>query len=154
MRRSETREKVERLARLLRRAGIYFPQGGWIEAVRVEMGMSGAELARRARLSRSRVWQAEQDELRGTVTLRTMERLAEAMGCRFVYAITPDQPISHLVAEQVSRKMGELLSEEDRRRCSPWRNIETVGWSYIRALRDPWSSTKRGRPLKAKEGRN
>jgi predicted DNA-binding mobile mystery protein A len=40
-------------------------------------------------VTRARIAQAETAETSGGVTLKTMQTLAEAMGCRFVYAVLP-----------------------------------------------------------------
>ena len=65
------------------------PPEGWLQTVRKALGMSGAQLAKKMGLTRARVAQAEHAELDGGVTLKSMQAFAEAMGCRFVYAIVP-----------------------------------------------------------------
>ena len=51
--------------------------------------MSGAQLARKMGVSRALISQAENNEVSGSVTMKTMQTMAEAMGCRFVYAVLP-----------------------------------------------------------------
>jgi transcriptional regulator with XRE-family HTH domain len=57
--------------------------------MRKALGMSGAQLARKMGVSRALVSQAESNEVSGNVTMKTMQTMAEAMGCRFVYAVLP-----------------------------------------------------------------
>lgn len=85
------------------------PPEGWIATVRRALGMSGAELARRLGVTRARISKAERAEIQGGVTLRTMHAAAEAMGCRFVYAIVPDGRIEDVVAAQARRKAQALV---------------------------------------------
>lgn len=70
-------------------AGLTTPPEGWLRTVRKALGMSGAELARKMGVTRARVTQAENAELSGGVTLKSMQATAQAMGCRFVYVIIP-----------------------------------------------------------------
>src|SRR6266853_4671749 len=69
------------------------PSEGWLRTVRKALGMSGAQLAKKMGVTRARVAQAENAELTGGITLKSMQAAAEAMGCRFVYAIIPPQRI-------------------------------------------------------------
>ena len=85
------------------------PPEGWIATVRKALGMSGAQLARRLGVTRARISKAERAEVQGGVTLRTMHMAAEAMGCRFVYAIVPDGRIEDLLAAQARRKAQALV---------------------------------------------
>lgn len=87
------------------------PPGGWIATVRKALGMSGAQLGKRLSLTRGRISQAELAETEGRVTLRTMQDMAEAMGCRFVYAIVPaGGELSDVIEAQARRKATEIIS--------------------------------------------
>lgn len=87
------------------------PGEGWIATIRKALGMSGAELGRRLGVTRARVSQAERAEREGGVTLKSMEEFAQAMGCRFVYAIVPpDGRIEDVVAAQARRKAEALVA--------------------------------------------
>lgn len=66
--------------------------------------MSGAQLGRRMGVSRARIANAEKAELSGGVTLKSMQAAAEAMGCRFVYAIVPAQSTDALITAQARKK--------------------------------------------------
>ncbi len=86
------------------------PNEGWIATVRKALGMSAAELGRRLGVSRSRVAQAEIAELDGGPTLKTMQAMARAMGCRFVYAIVPESgAVDDLIAEQAHKKARAMV---------------------------------------------
>lgn len=87
------------------------PPGGWIASIRKALGMSGAQLGKRLSLSRARISQAENAELHGRITLRSMQDMAEAMGCRFVYAILPASgDITDVVASQARKKAAQVVS--------------------------------------------
>ena len=87
------------------------PSEGWIAAVRKALGMSGAQLARRLGVTRARIFQAEHAESGGGITLRTMHATAEALGCRFVYAIVPEGRIEDVIAVQARKKARALVNK-------------------------------------------
>ncbi|MCJ9672469.1 MULTISPECIES: mobile mystery protein A [unclassified Neorhizobium] len=85
------------------------PAEGWIRTVRRALGMSGAQLAKKMGVTRSRIAQAEKAELDGGVTLKSMEAIAEAMGCRFVYAFVPPQTIENVIIAQARKKAQAIV---------------------------------------------
>src|ERR1700730_5919753 len=70
------------------------PSKGWIRAIRDALGMTSAQLAHRLGVSQPRIIELEKSEASGTVTLNTLQRAAEALGCRLVYALVPGQPLA------------------------------------------------------------
>lgn len=95
-------------------AGVRTPSEGWLRTVRKALGMSGAQLARRMGVTRARIAAAEKDELSGGITLRSMQATAEAMGCRFVYAIVPTGSIEDLVTAQARKKAMAIVETASR----------------------------------------
>jgi predicted DNA-binding mobile mystery protein A len=67
------------------------PTEGWIASARKALGLSAAQLGRIVARTRANISAAEQSEQNERATLHTMKVLAEAMGCKFVYAIVPAQ---------------------------------------------------------------
>ncbi len=76
------------------------PPEGWLRTARKALRMSGAQLARRMGASRGLVSQTERGELEGRVTLRTMARMADAMGYEFVYALVPKGSVQEMVQQR------------------------------------------------------
>jgi predicted DNA-binding mobile mystery protein A len=76
------------------------PPKGWVRAVRDALGMTTAQLARRLGVSQPRIVELEQSEMSGSVTLHTLQRAAEALGCRLVYALVPERPLAEIVRER------------------------------------------------------
>lgn len=89
--------------------GVRIPPEGWLRTVRKALGMSGAQLAQRMGVTRARVAQAEHAELSGGATLKSMQAAAEAMGCRFVYAIVPETRIQDIIMAQARKKAMALV---------------------------------------------
>ncbi|XVJ51413.1 MAG: mobile mystery protein A [Vampirovibrio sp.] len=87
------------------------PVKGWIKAIREALGMTLEQLGNRMKVSRQQVGYLEQDELKGSVTLATMERIANALGCRFVYALIPETSLQAKVHAQARQKALALLAQ-------------------------------------------
>jgi predicted DNA-binding mobile mystery protein A len=87
------------------------PPKGWIRAMRDALGMTAAQLAARLGVSRQAVTQMEKSEADATITLRTLQRAAEALGCRLEYALVPEQPLQVRVRQQAERRARELLAD-------------------------------------------
>ena len=75
------------------------PPDGWIRTIRNTLMMTGKQLAGKLGVSKGRVYKVEQDELAGGVTLRTMKSVAEALDCRFVYAMLPNRDFGVISSE-------------------------------------------------------
>jgi predicted DNA-binding mobile mystery protein A len=92
-----------RFAKLRPLVGSPRPQKGWLRAVRDALGMTTAQLARRLGVSQPRIVELEQSEVSGSVTLRTLQRAAEALGCHLVYALVPERPLAEIVRERAEK---------------------------------------------------
>jgi predicted DNA-binding mobile mystery protein A len=76
------------------------PPKGWLRAIRDALGMTSAQFARRLGVSQPRIIELEQSEISGAVTLNTLQRAAEALGCRLVYTLVPEKPLADTVRER------------------------------------------------------
>ncbi|MGB6689875.1 MAG: hypothetical protein WBE76_18720 [Terracidiphilus sp.] len=65
------------------------PTSELLRAVRLALAVPVAEIMAKTKLSRSVVFGLEMSERRRTITLRSLGRIAEAMGCKVVYGIVP-----------------------------------------------------------------
>lgn len=90
------------------------PSDGWIRAVRKALGMSVRQLAGRMGMTQQAVSQFEASEVDDAVTLKTLRKAAEAMGCKVVYAIIPvDGSLQDIVREQATQKAKEIVTAVD-----------------------------------------
>lgn len=102
------------------------PPKGWVRAIRQALGMTTAQLGKRLGVTQSRAFDIEKSEVAGTLTLASLERAANALDCRVVYALVPKKPLEDLVEERaalVARKRLENVSHsmalEDQRVSEP-----------------------------------
>ena len=74
--------------------------------------MTTAQFGKRLGVSQPRIIELEQSEASGGVTLNTLQRAAEALGCRFVYALIPERPLTDVVQERAeavaARQLGAV----------------------------------------------
>ena len=78
------------------------PPRGWLKAIREALGMTTAQLGQRLGVVQSRVIAIEQAEAKGTITLNSLEKAAQALDCRLVYALMPRQPLEDIVEQRAS----------------------------------------------------
>lgn len=84
------------------------PPKGWLRAIRDALGMTTAQFGRRLGVSQPRIVELEQSELSGGVTLNTLQRAAEALGCRLVYALVPERPLAETVRKRADHVASQL----------------------------------------------
>lgn len=70
------------------------PSSGWIKAIREGLGMAATHLAHRLGVATSTVTRLEGSEADDTITLATLRRAAEALGCELHYALVPKQSLA------------------------------------------------------------
>jgi predicted DNA-binding mobile mystery protein A len=76
------------------------PVRGWIKAIREALGMSAEQLAQRMKVKQPSLFEIEQSEAKGTITLATLRRAAEALDCTLVYALLPNKSLEETIRER------------------------------------------------------
>lgn len=71
--------------------------------------MSGSQLAKRLGVTKGRISQVESAELSGSTTLKSMQNMAQAMNCRFVYAVIPEKEIESVIRDRALLKAKEQI---------------------------------------------
>ncbi len=103
------RQQLDTTLASLKATNTQVPVKGWIRAIREALGMSGRQLAQRLKVSQPRITRLEQDELTGSVTLKTMQQVAEALDCTFVYALVPRTSLEETVRGQARLVLQERM---------------------------------------------
>jgi predicted DNA-binding mobile mystery protein A len=103
------RRQIDRMLRNTQNlSGLTVPQQGWIATVRNIVGMRAAQLAARLGVTTSAIAHFERAEAEGAITLNSLEKVAAALDCRFVYAFVPQSSFEEMVqtrAELIAREM-------------------------------------------------
>jgi len=105
--RAMARKNIDRrLAALADPQTLARPPRGWIKAIREALGMTSQQLAQRMGVSQPRISEIEKQEMASSLTLDTLQRVANALDCQLVYALVPRESLNTLVqkrAEKVAR---------------------------------------------------
>ena len=85
------------------------PRIGWIASVRQALGMSKTQLAKRIDITRPSLDELESNELKETITLASMRKVADALGCDVQYILVPRKPLEQMIAERAKKKASTKL---------------------------------------------
>ncbi len=72
--------------------------------------MTTRQLAKRLGMQQPSLTELEKSEAAGNITLKSLERVAEALGCRLVYALVPVKPLTRTIEERASQIAREKLA--------------------------------------------
>lgn len=96
------------------------PHDGWVRSIRKALGITIKQLARRLHVDPSRVVKIETAELKGAVTLRTMQQTAEQLHCHFAYQLIPKTNLEAYV-----RSRAKKLAEDAIKRTAHTMDLES-----------------------------
>lgn len=106
--RSQLDAKLERASAV---KAIDAPRNGWIKSVREAFGMTAAQFARKLGVSQQAALALEKREVAGTITLATLQKAAQALGCEARVVFIARRGIDETVRE---RAMHRARDERDR----------------------------------------
>jgi len=87
------------------------PPKGWVRAIRDALGMTARQLASRLGVAQQAVARIEKDELSGSVTIKTMRRIAESLDCVFVCGFVPRSNLENTLRKQAQKVAAIRLSK-------------------------------------------
>src|SRR5277367_566371 len=85
------------------------PSGGWIASVREALGLTLAEVGKHLHAPRQTVQKFEHAEATDRITLGSLRRIADAMGCDLVYAVLPKSGSFAELAERAARDIKSVV---------------------------------------------
>ena len=112
------------LSRFSTIASVNRPMKGWIRAIRDALGMNMRQFAERLGVSKSRIPRIEHDEITGSLTLKTMNRVADKLDCVFVYGFVPRTSLDDTV-----RKQASIIAQKRMNRLMHTMSLEAQGLS-------------------------
>jgi len=105
---------------------------GWLRTARRELGITSPEIARRMGKSRPEVFRMEHAEERGRITLRSLRRAAEALGCDLVYGLSAKEgTLAAMAAGREAaqeQRRAETLERSDERKRDRRREAARLRW--------------------------
>jgi predicted DNA-binding mobile mystery protein A len=109
MNRALLRRQLDQIVQPLVKNASERPPKGWIATVRQALGLSARQLASRLGVTQQAVVEFERSERAGSISLKNLSRVAQAMDCQFVYAFVPNESFSSLVREQAERVADQVV---------------------------------------------
>lgn len=106
-RKTARRRLDERLSAFKPESRFAVPSRGWIRAIRDALGMSALQLGTRLGVRPQSVADLEKSEAHGTIQLKTLRKVAEALDCTLVYALVPNSSLEDVVqtrAREIARR--------------------------------------------------
>lgn len=89
------------------------PSKGWLLAVREGLGLTRAAIANRLAISTTAIQSFEQSEARGTISIQSLRKVADALGCEVVIKLVPKGEQSFIdLAAQHDPEMANLRATE------------------------------------------
>lgn len=98
------RQRLDERLILLKPENLFAPPPkGWIRAIRDALGMTGRQFAARLGIKPQSVSDIEKSEAIGSIQLKTLNRVAEALDCTLVYALVPKSSLEGAVQTRARR---------------------------------------------------
>jgi predicted DNA-binding mobile mystery protein A len=102
--RQRARQRLdERLLALKPEERFKAPPKGWVRAIRDALGMAGVQFAKRLEIRPQSVEALEKSEANGSIQIKTLRRVAEALDCTLVYALVPNTSLEGAVRERARK---------------------------------------------------
>ncbi len=101
-------EQIDEQLFKLKRVDIRVPQSGWINAIRLAIGMSARQLAKRLKISQQALDALEKREVEESITLAKLREVGEKLDLKLVYSFVPKESLEQLVKTQ-SREIAKSI---------------------------------------------
>lgn len=86
---------------------------GWIRYMRDALLMRGGQLAAKAGCAPSSISELEKRERLGTITIKKLREIGDAMDCELVYALVPRRPIAEVIDNAAQKKAENIIGRAD-----------------------------------------
>lgn len=94
------RDAYEKILSELKALNLKTPKRGWIKAIREMLGITVSELGQKSNLDPTTITRLEGNEVKDSITLRSLRKLAESLQCDLVYGFVPKKPLKDLLEDK------------------------------------------------------
>jgi predicted DNA-binding mobile mystery protein A len=106
------RQLDSKLAALRNDRIMHEPEKGWIREIRQALGMRSSQLAKRLGVEQATESALEQNEAKGSASIKSLRKAADALDCDLVYAFVPRQSLEKTVKSRIEyvarRRLGRV----------------------------------------------
>lgn len=89
------------------------PPSGWLQAIRESLGMTTRQMGKYLGISGAAVTKLEGRERERGITLKDLQRVAQVLDCRLVYALVPNQSLEQTLRAQTKKTAHRLSMKAD-----------------------------------------
>ena len=97
------RDQLDKKLANLKEFSAAMPQQGWIKTIREALGLSAAQLGKKAGVDQSRISRLENAEKNGDLKLSSLQKIAKSLNMKFVYGFVPEYTLEMMAREQAKR---------------------------------------------------
>jgi len=90
-------------------ANVYIPPTGWIKAIRLALGMSLQQLAKRIYITKQSIQEIEQREKDGSISLKSLRETAMALDMELVYGFVPKDGSLEALIDRKARELATKI---------------------------------------------
>jgi predicted DNA-binding mobile mystery protein A len=88
---------------------VIIPDKGWINTIRATINMTLEQLGNRLNMTKQGVKRIEESEAAGTITIKSLKEVGNALEMRFVYGFVPIDGSINSLLERKSRILAEKI---------------------------------------------
>lgn len=89
---------------------VTIPPKGWVYSIRIALNMSLRQLGERMSITSQSVWEIEDREKNGSVTLNVLRQVGQALNMKFVYGFIPKQfSLEKMIEERALELAKEIV---------------------------------------------
>ena len=85
------------------------PPTGWLKALRLALGMSSQQVAAKLSITRQAVQDMERREKEGSITIRSLREVANALDMHLVYGFVPKDGSLDALVERKARELAKQI---------------------------------------------
>src|ERR1700750_1877324 len=88
---------------------VVYPPTGWVKAIRTALGISAEQLSRKLSMSKQSLQELEAREKNGSVTLKSLKKVAKALDMQLVYGFIPKDGSLDALIERRAKELATKI---------------------------------------------
>jgi predicted DNA-binding mobile mystery protein A len=99
----------QRLATFSKLESFSAPSGGWVKSIRTALGMTLLQMGKRLGVSKQAVLDMEKREAEGSITLKALREVGQAIDMQLVYGFVPNDGSLDALIEKKARELASQI---------------------------------------------
>jgi|AntDeeMinimDraft_5_1070356.scaffolds.fasta_scaffold00775_17 predicted DNA-binding mobile mystery protein A len=103
------RQLDRKIKPLLKAGSVEIPSTGWIKNIRNTLNMTQSQLGEKLNISRQSVFEIEWREAEGSISLKSLQEVGQAMDLKLVYGFIPEQDSFEGMVEKKAEHLAKKI---------------------------------------------